>query len=111
MRCEARVGDAVFRCGLGERAISIIDEQQIRAVYAFRPVRAGNRDVYVEKAIVIDVAHRDPGAVVDIDVSLDVQRITRLDDVRERDAGLFGAQELEYSMLPASPDAADHRDN
>jgi hypothetical protein len=45
-------------------------------------------EVDVGKAVAVDVADGDAGAVVDVDVGLDVQRVVRLDGVGESDAGL-----------------------
>jgi hypothetical protein len=62
-------------------------------VQATRDRVAGEEDV--RQPVVVDVADRYSGAVVDVDVGLDVDRVARRDGVRERDAGLVWAQELE----------------
>ena len=67
----------------------------------------------VREAIVVYVADGDTGAVVDIDVGLDVQRITGGDRVGEPDAGFVGAEKLEQrvaaTLLAAGQDKDQER--
>ena len=76
-------------------------------VQAARDHVAGKENV--RQAIVIDVAHGDAGAVVDVDVGADVEGIAGRDGVGERDAGLGGAQELENGRGPRRGMAAAER--
>src|SRR5207249_8806362 len=60
-RSEARVRDAVSRRGLRERAIPMVDEQQVGAVCPFGPFGSGDGDIEVQVAVAIDVHHRCAG--------------------------------------------------
>ena len=77
-------------------------------VQAARDHVAGEEDV--RQSVIIDVADGDAGAVVDVDVGLDIQRVIGGDGVRERDAGLVGAQELEQRAIPLASRCRQKRD-
>ena len=61
MRRKAGVGDSVPRGFLGESAILVVDEEEIRPVLRLRPYWTGNGDVDVQVAVVVDVHHRHAG--------------------------------------------------
>jgi len=75
-------------------------------VQATRDHVAGKEDV--RQSVVIDITHGYPSAIVHIGVRLKIQRIVSRDSVRERDAGLLRAQELEYRAI-ILPLAARHQ--
>jgi len=58
---------------------------------------AGEEDVGVP--VIVDVAHRDAGAVVDVDVRLHVQRFARRDRVGERHARPLRVEQLEARAI------------
>src|SRR5436309_14655345 len=58
---EARVGESVFGCGFGERAVAIVDEEKIGAVLGLGVFGTGDGDVDVEITVVVDVDHRRAG--------------------------------------------------
>ena len=69
-------------------------------VQAARDHVAGKENV--RQPVVIDITNTYPRAVIDIDVGLNIQRVIGGDGVREGDAGLFGAQKLEYRTFTLS---------
>ena len=58
---ETRIGDAVACRGLGERAVAVIDEQQVGPVLSFGALGPGDGDVDVQIPVVIDVHHGGAG--------------------------------------------------
>src|SRR5207247_2492088 len=69
-------------------------------VQAARDHVAGKEDV--GEPIVVDITYSYPGAVIDIDVGLNIQGVISGDGVRESDAGLVGTQKFEQRLLAFS---------
>ena len=69
-------------------------------VEAARDHVAGKEDV--RQSVVVDITDRYAGAVVHVDVSLNIERVVGCDGVHEGDAGLLRAQELEYRTTTLS---------
>ncbi len=91
-------GRPPLRCDAGAASDVIEAHRTSVQVEPARDHIAGEEDI--RQAIVVDVAHGDPGAVVNVGVGLHVQRVSGGDGVREGDAGLARGQQLEERALP-----------
>src|SRR6266852_2839687 len=72
-------------------------------VQATRDHVSGKEDV--RQSIIIDVTDRHTGAVVHVDIGLNIERVVGGDGVRERYAGLLRGQELEDRVIMLGPGA------
>ena len=92
--------------GLDARGLRDVLEPHVALIQveAARDLIAGEEDV--GEAVVVDVADRDAGAIVDVRHGQRVERITRLDGVGERDAGLRWTQSPEDRRLSTRLPAA-----
>lgn len=106
--------DVHHRCagGPGFRRDASFRGDVLEAHVAFVEVQAAGhhvaREKEIDESIVIDVADSYACAVVDVNVSLNVQRIVGRDGVGERDAGLVRTEEPEQRLTALPVGTACH---